>query len=385
MGKSEIPNSVMLDNVFLDNGHGKFMGHGRTKPSNSLEELADTPDVPPLVATFLQRYRNKSSTMQEARWGLAGVCDAILPAFFLQELREQGVDIDKIQVTYEVIDQHGYTLASMPIAQALSHHPIEGVVEKKPVVTRMGEKSYARVLDFEESLGLRIHVENQPQDVGTIAALALIRGGVPTSIKLVQHAEAFGYNAAVLAVNATRVGGHGDELPEIELTTPEQYCPLNGQGYLLDEKVLCPDGFDLSSISRLDVFDPMLASGGSGVYSVGLALPALNLKPSDVRFLAMVSGTDLGADRLMNAGHKVYVVARDHGLNDHFYITGPGVGDGSDIICGEDNPCCPAVIEGVHFGPNDPYSKAANRYWLSKRGIEPYEPVPSLKQPEVRL
>ena len=118
-------------------------------------------------------------------------------------------------------------------------------------------------------------------------------------------------------IPSARVGHIGVYRDPKTLEPVEYYCKLPGD------------------ISERDVFvvDPMLATGGSAVASIGF-LKKYGVVESNIRLLVIIAAPE-GVEAVTSAypDVEVYCAALDECLNDHGYIV-PGLGDAGDRIFG---------------------------------------------------
>jgi uracil phosphoribosyltransferase len=84
---------------------------------------------------------------------------------------------------------------------------------------------------------------------------------------------------------------------------------------------------------RAFVLDPMLATGGSAIATIGLLLERGAIV-EDLRFISIIAAPE-GAKALHDAhpNLKSFTCAADRHLNDHGYIV-PGLGDAGDRLFG---------------------------------------------------
>lgn len=107
-------------------------------------------------------------------------------------------------------------------------------------------------------------------------------------------------------------------------------------GVYRDEKTLEPVAYHLSgpkdlSDSAVFILDPMLATGGSGVYATS---KVKEMGAITVRFVCVIAAPE-GVDRMQEAHPDVPIIAAalDPELNSHAYIV-PGLGDAGDRFFG---------------------------------------------------
>lgn len=110
--------------------------------------------------------------------------------------------------------------------------------------------------------------------------------------------------------------------------------------------------FPMRLPKRVVILDPMLATGGSALETVGM-LRKLGFRMDNIYFTGVVAAQD-GYNALVEAGmptDHITVVWIDPELNDKKYIV-PGLGDYGDRYFGTDKPLSRAVLKRYLAGRN---------------------------------
>jgi len=174
----------------------------------------------------------------------------------------------------------------------------------------LNELSYLIVYEITRDLALRpvrIQTPLAPCDAQQLAEQVLLVPILRAGLGMVE--------GILNLIPSAKVGHVGVYRDEQTLRPVEYYCKL-------------PPGADAM---RVFLLDPMLATGGSLIYTIGL------LKDKGIRHITVVSviAAPEGLDAL-HAAHpdvQIYTAMLDQRLNDQGYIL-PGLGDCSDRLFG---------------------------------------------------